>query len=60
MINTVLATKSIIPDLQAPLAEPAYVDSAAYQANIEVLVRLAVDPAIHGMANHLLYVGRKA
>ncbi|MGH2387825.1 MAG: class I SAM-dependent methyltransferase [Chloroflexota bacterium] len=57
---TLLATESIVPDLQGILAELADADPATYEATIEMLLRIADDPVIHGMANHLLYVGQKA
>ncbi len=48
-----------MPDLQGIVAELADTDPATYEATIEMLLRTADDPAIHGMAGHLLYVGRK-
>ena len=56
---TLLATESIVPDLQGIVAELADTDPATYEATIEMLFRIADDPAIHGIAGHLLYVGQK-
>ncbi len=58
--RALLATESIVPDLQEPLAELALVDPNAHRATLDTVVRLAGDPRILGLANHLLYVGQKA
>lgn len=55
-----LATESIVPDLQEPLAALAKDDPGAYRLMLNVVMRASADPSILGMANHLLYVGRKA
>jgi SAM-dependent methyltransferase len=55
-----LATESIVPDLQEALAALAADDLVAYRATLDVIVRLAGDPSILGLANHLLYVGQKS
>jgi ubiquinone/menaquinone biosynthesis C-methylase UbiE len=55
-----LAAQSIIPDLQESLAALASNDPRAHYATLDTLIRVAGDPSILGLANHLLYVGRKA
>jgi hypothetical protein len=52
--------ESIVPDLQGDLAALAGLDPAAYEATLDMLLHVAGDPSVHGLANHLLYVGRKA
>jgi len=59
-MSVLLATESIAADLQEPLAALAKDDPAAHRATMDALVRVAGDPSILGLANHLLYVGRKA
>ncbi len=59
-MQALLAAQSIVPDLQEPLAALALSDPGAHQVAMDTLVRIAGDPSIHGLANHLLYVGRKA
>jgi len=54
-----LATEGIIPDLQAALAELSVSDPASYHATLEVIARTANDPSILGLANHLLFIGRR-
>jgi len=58
--RAILAAESIVPDLQEPLAALAMDDLEAYRATVDTLVRVAGDPSILGLANHLLYVGQKA
>jgi len=58
--RTIVSTESLVPDLQASLAELAAHDTATYQAALDVLLRTADDPGILGLANHVLYVGEKA
>ncbi len=55
-----LASESIVPDLQSTLADLATNDPSAYQAALDAIIRVADDPSILGMSNHLLYVGRKS
>jgi SAM-dependent methyltransferase len=57
---TLLASESVVPDLQEQMAALATTDPAAYQAAVGALIRTAAEPSILGMANHLLYVGQKA
>jgi SAM-dependent methyltransferase len=57
---TLLASESVVPDLQDSLAALAASDPETYQVVLGALIRTAADPSILGMANHLLYVGRKA
>jgi SAM-dependent methyltransferase len=56
---TLLATEGIIVDIQRCLIELAESDPLTYQAAFEVVVNIADDPSILGMATHLLYVGKK-
>ena len=58
-IRALLATQSIVPDLQPALAELAERDPNAYRAMLDTLVQVAGNPGILGLANHLLYVGQK-
>jgi len=58
--RALLAAESIIPDLQEALAALACSDPDAHRATMDTLVRVAGDPSILGLANHLLYVGQKA
>lgn len=55
---TLLATESIVPDIQRVLIELAEDDPAIYEAAFELVFSVASDPCILGMAMHLLYVGR--
>ena len=55
---TLLATESIVPDIQRVLIELAEDDPATYEAAFELVFSVASDPCILGMAMHLLYVGR--
>ncbi len=55
-----LASESAAPDLQGELAELALSDSAAYAATLDTLLDVATEPSILGLANHLLYVGKRA
>ena len=48
------------PALQGALAELAASDPETYRAAFDVIARTAGDPAILGMSNHLLYVGRRS
>lgn len=52
-----LSTESVIADIQRALFELATSDPVAYQAAFDIIVRVASDPSILGMAIHLLYVG---
>jgi len=55
-----LAAESIVPDLQEQLAALATDTPEAHRAMLGTLVRIAGDPSILGLANHLLYVGQRA
>lgn len=57
---TLLSAQGIVPDLQRQLSELAERNPVGYRAALDVIIRTASDPSILGMANHLLYVGRKA
>jgi SAM-dependent methyltransferase len=59
-IQALWAVQSIVPDLQEALAALAQSDAEADAAIVDVLVEVAGDPSILGLANHLLYVGMKA
>lgn len=48
-----------MPDLQGALADVAASDPPAYRAALDAIIRVAEDPSILGLGNHLLYVGRK-
>ena len=52
-----LGTESVIADIQRALFELATSDPVAYQAAFDIIVRVASDPSILGVAVHLLYVG---
>ncbi len=54
-----LAAESVSVGLQGSIADLAGTDPAAYAAALAVMIEAASDPAIHGLSNHLLYVGRK-
>ncbi len=54
------ATQSIVPDLQEALAALAESDPDAHHATMQMLIQVAGDPSILGLADHLLYVGLKA
>lgn len=58
--QALLATESIVLDLQEELAALAVDNLEAHRAMLDTLVRVAGDPSILGMANHLLYVGERA
>ena len=57
--RALLAAESIVPDLQESLAALATDDPDAYGATLDAIVRMADDPSILGLANHLLYVGER-
>ena len=54
-----LATEGIAVNSQRALSEMATTDPTAYKAALDVIIRTAGDSSILGMANHLLYVGRR-
>lgn len=54
-----IAAEGITGGLQEALAELQAYDARTYQAALELVIQTADDPSILGMANHLLYVGRK-
>ncbi len=54
-----LSAEGIAVNNQRALSELATSDPALYQAALDVVMRTADDPSILGMANHLLYAGRR-
>ena len=54
-----LSAEGIAVNNQKALSELATTDPPAYQAALDIIMRTAGDPSILGMANHLLYVGRR-
>lgn len=54
-----LSAEGIAVNSQRAFSELASSDPAAYQAAMDVVIQTAGDPSILGMANHLLYVGRR-
>ena len=54
-----LSAEGIAVNSQRALSELATSDPTLYQAALDVVMRTADDPSILGMANHLLYVGRR-
>ncbi len=57
---TLIASESAAPDLQPQLAELARADPVTYEATLDTLLNVATEPSILGLANHLLYVGKRA
>jgi S-adenosylmethionine-dependent methyltransferase len=58
-METLISTEGIVPDLQGELALLAKNHPVAHQNMLDIIIRTASDPGILGMANHLLYVGRR-
>lgn len=56
---TLLAAESFVPDLQGALPALAADHPAGHGAALDALLRVAAEPSILGMANHLLYIGRR-
>lgn len=54
-----MAAQGFAPDLQVALAALAMDDSVAHRATLDALLSTAEEPAILGMANHLLYIARR-
>ena len=54
-----LSAEGIAVNNQRALSQLATNDPALYQAALDVVMRTADDSSILGMANHLLYVGRR-
>ena len=54
-----LSAEGIAVNNQRALSELATTDPTLYQAALDMVMRTAGDPSILGMANHLLYVGRR-
>ena len=54
-----LSAEGIAVNNQRALSELVTSDPATYQAAMDVIMSTAGDPSILGMANHLLYVGRR-
>ncbi len=55
-----MAAEGIAVNSQAAISDLAVSDPIIYQAALEVIVRTSRDASILGMANHLLYVGRRS
>ena len=53
-----LSAEGIAVNSQHALSELASSDPAAYQTALDIIIQIAGDPSILGMANHLLYVGK--
>jgi len=56
---TLLAAESLSIGLQGSLADLSAKDPDAYAVALNLMLDAASDPSIHGMSNHLLYVGRR-
>ena len=56
---TLMAAEGIAGNLQRILSELEQNDPATYQTALDVILSTANDPAILGMASHLLYIGKK-
>jgi S-adenosylmethionine-dependent methyltransferase len=54
-----LAAESLSVGLQREIAGLASTDPATYAIALKLMIDAASDPSIHGLSNHLLYVGRK-
>jgi ubiquinone/menaquinone biosynthesis C-methylase UbiE len=54
-----LAAEGVVGDIQKVFYELEQNDPVTYQAALDVILKTADDPAILGMANHLLYIGKK-
>ena len=54
-----LSAEGIAVNSQHALSELATTDPAIYQAALDAIIQTAGDPSILGMANHLLYVGKR-
>jgi SAM-dependent methyltransferase len=57
--ETLLAAESLSVGLQGMLAEFSNNDPHAYAIALDLMFEAAADPGIHGLSNHLVYVGRK-
>ena len=55
-----MAAEGIAANSRRALSELAKSDPTVYQAVLDVIIRTANDPSILGMADHLLYVGRRS
>ena len=53
------SAEGIVASSQRALSELAISEPAIYQAALDAIIQTAGDPSILGMANHLLYVGRR-
>jgi hypothetical protein len=56
--ESLLAAESLSVGLQGLLAEFSTNDQEAYAIALNLMIDAASDPSIHGLSNHLLYVGR--
>ncbi len=54
-----LSAEGMAVNCQGSLSELSTTDPTAYQAALAMIMQTAGDPSILGMANHLLYVGRR-
>lgn len=55
----VLASQGILNLVQEQVAELRERDEAAWEALLEIAYETAADPSIHGLSNHLLFIGEK-
>jgi len=58
-MQTLVSSEGILVDLQAILPDLLEHDNPVFQRAMDVVIDTAADPSILGMANHLLYVGRR-
>ena len=58
-MQTLVSSEGILVDLQAILPDLLEHDNPVFQRAMDVVTDTAADPSILGMANHLLYVGRR-
>jgi ubiquinone/menaquinone biosynthesis C-methylase UbiE len=56
---TLLAAEGLSIGIQAPLADLSATDPDAYAVALNAMIEAAADPSIHGLSNHLIYVGRR-
>ena len=56
---TLLAAESLSIGIQGPLADLSATDPDAYAIALSLMIEAASDPSIHGLSNHLIYVGRR-
>lgn len=56
---TLLAAESLSIGIQGPLADLSATDPDSYAVALTLMIEAASDPSIHGLSNHLIYVGRR-